>query len=135
MGNVNPECTEWEHISAINRERLVRIADKWMLPASHFIVYKSPNDAAKRVLKEQLGLKNLELKGPFAYSEVYDIERANIINNWDLEFVYTGELEKLPSRNPAWKELSFVDVKTVQDKDFARNHQDILANLGIRKAG
>ncbi|PSN99834.1 hypothetical protein B9Q05_11280 [Candidatus Marsarchaeota G2 archaeon ECH_B_1] len=133
MGKVNPEFAEWEHIGAINRERLLRIADKWMLPASHFIVYESPNDAVKRVLKEQLSMQNLELKGPFVYSEVYDIERANIKNHWDLEFVYTGELEKLPPQNPAWKELGFVDVNALNDKEFARNHQDILANLGIRK--
>ena len=51
--------------------------------------------------------------------------------HWDMEFVFRGELDGLP-RSTAWKELRFIDVSKVPDREFARSHQDILAEVGLR---
>jgi len=133
MGRVNPEFSDWEHIGALDKSRLERLSARWMLPSSHFVLYESPEGGAKRVLKEQLGLEEVPLVGPHIYTEVYDIERANIKNHWDLEFVFLGELKGEPAPHPAWLELKFRDMKTMRDDEFARNHQDILRHLGIYK--
>ncbi|MEM3670671.1 MAG: NUDIX hydrolase [Thermoprotei archaeon] len=132
LGRVNPEYVDWEHIGALDQTRLSRFSPKWMLPSSHLILYESPTEAARRVLKEQLGLDGLKLDGPHVYTEVYDIERAGLRNHWDTEFIFRGELEKEPDPHPAWLELKFRDAKTMSEEEFARNHQDILRNVGVR---
>jgi hypothetical protein len=50
MGRVNPEYPAWEHIGALNKVRLERYSDKWMLPSSHLVLYESPRQAAERIL-------------------------------------------------------------------------------------
>jgi ADP-ribose pyrophosphatase YjhB (NUDIX family) len=133
MGKVNPDYEGWEHIGAISRDRLMRIADRWMLPASHLMVKEAPDAAAHRVLDEQLGLRRLPLSGPQVYSEVYDIPAANIKDHWDIEFIYMGELDREPPNHPAWRQIAFVDADSLGDAEFARNHSDILVNVGVRR--
>jgi ADP-ribose pyrophosphatase YjhB (NUDIX family) len=133
MGKVNPEYLDWEHIGALNKTRLGRYRDKWMLPSSHLVLYESPKQAAERILKEQLGLEVVKLGDPIIFTEVYDIEPANLKNHWDFEFVFLAELERNAVSHPAWAELEFVDVSTMADDSFARNHQDILAQAGLRR--
>ncbi|HKM77599.1 MAG TPA: hypothetical protein VJZ03_00860 [Candidatus Bathyarchaeia archaeon] len=41
-----------------------KFSKAWMLPSSHLIIYESPHDAAKRILKEQPELDNLKLNEP-----------------------------------------------------------------------
>lgn len=70
------------------------------------------------------------------FSEVYDAPKYEIKNHWDVEFVFSKEVEKNEesiSRNPALEQfgISF-DVRILQDKEFARSHQDILSEIGAR---
>ncbi len=127
VGKVNPEY-DWVDIGALSKERAKKASDRWMLPSSHLLLYESARDAAERVLKEQLSLEWSSLRSvePSVFSEAYGTP-----THWDTEFVFRGELPSLPS-NRAWNELEFVDVSRLPDSQFARNHQDILAELSIR---
>ncbi len=127
LGKVNPEV-DWVRIGALSKERAEKISGRWMLPSSHLLLYESPLGAAKRISKEQLTLdwEDVKTREFQDFSEAYSDP-----THWDTEFVFKGELESLP-QSPAWRELRFVDVSTVPDKEFARSHQDIVAEAGLR---
>ncbi|HZW55734.1 MAG TPA: hypothetical protein VFF30_05540 [Nitrososphaerales archaeon] len=142
MGKVNQDY-DWITIGALDKASTSRISNRWILPSSHLLLYESPFDGAKRILREQLGVDSLDLDGPRVYSEVYDAPKLDIKNHWDIEFVFVGDAKNsvsphlLPdsssptSRRP-WSKLEFVDVTGLKDSEFARNHQDILAEAGFR---
>jgi ADP-ribose pyrophosphatase YjhB (NUDIX family) len=115
---------EWERIGGLNRERAELNSKGWMLPSCHLLFGESPQDAAKRVLADQLGMQDQKLQGPVVFSEVYGPK-----NHWDLEFIFTGERAEAKPHT-AWKELRFVDTSKLQQTEFARSHQDILAHVG-----
>ncbi len=123
MGRLDPSGP-WDHIGALDPERAQANSAGWMLPSSHLILGESPEAAAERILKEQLGLPSQPLRGPFVFSEVYGAK-----NHWDLEFIFVGEREEV-AQHPAWTELRFVDVNGVPRDQIARYHEDILAHVG-----
>ena len=132
LGKVNKDY-DWIRIGALNQESVSRISQRWMLPSSHLLMYESPKDAARRVLKEQLGLDEQGIQGPRVFSEVYDAPKNEVKNHWDMEFVFTKEIrEKEDINHPAWSKLEFLDVRKLRDSEFARNHQDILIEMGAK---
>jgi ADP-ribose pyrophosphatase YjhB (NUDIX family) len=122
MGHLNKNAP-WDHIGALDSERVKRHSRGWMLPSSGLIFGESPQEAATRILKEQLGLENENLEGPRIISEIYGDEE-----HWDLEFLFLGELENAPSHN-AWLELKFVDLSKTRREEIARLHEDVLAHV------
>lgn len=130
MGKLN-QAYDWDHIGALDDDRKQRHSGGWMLPSSHLMLGESPSDAASRILLEQLGLKDVNLERPEAYSESYTTGRSGNGEHWDLEFVFRGRYEGGIS-HPAWKELAFVDPNAPAEQ-FARNHQDILRSAHLRK--
>jgi len=134
LGKPNPSFPDWDNIGALNPQRIARISTRWMLPSSHLMLYESPHDAGRRILREQLDLEETPLKMN-VFNEVYDIPNVGLKNHWDIEFVFTGEvaaatLKRIP---PQWTALEFVQPSALKAEDFARNHQDILSHLGIWK--
>ncbi len=123
MGHLDPAAS-WDHIGALDTERAEANSKGWMLPSSHLLIGESPEAAAERILKEQLGLPGLPLNGPQVFSEVYGAK-----NHWDLEFVFIGERGQI-GQHPAWSELAFVDVNETPRDHIARYHEDILAHIG-----
>lgn len=127
MGHINKKAP-WDHIGALDPSRVERHSRGWMLPSCALMLGESPDQAAKRILKDQLGLEDQPLEGPFVFSEVY-----GPMNHWDLEFLFLGERGTAPS-NDAWSELKFVDLTKMRRADVARGHEDILAHMGKWKA-
>lgn len=123
VGRLRPDAP-WDHIGALDPARAEANSKGWMLPSSHLILGEGPVEAARRIMREQLGLKDLPVHGPLAFSEVYGSS-----NHWDLEFVFTGEIDTQPVHD-AWRELAFVDLNRAGKEDFARSHEDILAHIG-----
>jgi len=123
MGHLNPNGP-WDHIGALDAERAEMNSKGWMLPSSHLMLGESPQGAAERILKEQLGLPSQALTGPHVFSEVYGAK-----NHWDLEFVFAGERDQI-AQHPAWTDLAFVDVNETSRDQIARYHEDILAHVG-----
>jgi ADP-ribose pyrophosphatase YjhB (NUDIX family) len=123
MGRINKNA-EWDHIGALNGKRLERFASGWMLPSSHLILFETPEGAARRILREQLGIRNQALKGPLTFADT-----SGTSNHWDLGFIFTGERESAPASG-AWDELEFVDVATLKRDQIVRSQVDVLAYAG-----
>jgi ADP-ribose pyrophosphatase YjhB (NUDIX family) len=126
-GRINKKAP-WDHLGALDPERVEKHSKGWMLPSSALMLGESPKEAAERILKEQLGVAEQPLEGPFVFSEAY-----GPIRHWDLEFIFEGERAKTPS-NEAWSELVFIDLQKTRREDIVRGHEDILANVGKRIA-
>ncbi|HUI01290.1 MAG TPA: NUDIX hydrolase [Nitrososphaerales archaeon] len=123
MGRINKNA-EWDHIGALDSKRVERVASGWMLPSSHLILYETPAGAARRILREQLGVRNQVLAGPLAFADT-----SGNANHWDLGFVFTGERESPPSSS-AWDELRFVDVAGLKREEIVRSQLDVLSYAG-----
>lgn len=132
MGKMDPKA-DWEQIGALDPARVEAHRHGWVLPSSHLILHESPQEAAVRILREQLGLGPLRLDGPQVVSEVYTPRRFPSHHaHWDLEFLFRGTLEAgtVPSSH-AWTELRFVDPATTGAETIARSHEDLLASAGF----
>lgn len=132
MGQLNPSAP-WDHLGALDPERVEAWKGRWMLPASHLLYREGPDEAARRVLEELTGLAPRPLLGPTVTSEVYGPSRhPQMVRHWDLGFVYRGsasEGEIQPHK--AWSSLAFVDLGSVTPAEMARSHDDILAQVGL----
>ena len=104
MGTLEPSA-DWEHIGALDASRALVHSKGWMLPSSHLIFKESPQEAARRILSEQLGIAELGLTGPLVISYVDTPQRfLELGDHWDLEFVFRGELAANPIPKPsAWR--------------------------------
>ena len=127
LGRLNVTAP-WDHIGALDPPRAEANSKGWMLPSSHLILGESPEEASRRVLREQLGLADQTLTEPTVFSEVYGAS-----NHWDLDFIFGGERESI-GPHAAWRELRFVDLNLARKDDMARSHEDILAAVGKWKA-
>jgi ADP-ribose pyrophosphatase YjhB (NUDIX family) len=133
VGHMNPKAP-WDHIGALDPSRVEAHSHGWMLPSSHLIFRESPDDAARRIAREQLELPDLALSGPKVISEVYTPRRfPGTADHWDLEFLFRGELaaERLP-HPAAWTKLAFVDLRRTSKAEIARSHEDIMESAGLR---
>jgi ADP-ribose pyrophosphatase YjhB (NUDIX family) len=123
MGRINKNA-EWDNIGALDEKRVERFASGWMLPSSHLILFETPEGAARRILREQLGIRNQPLHGPMTFADT-----SGTANHWDLGFVFTGERESAPS-SAAWDELRFVEVAKLKRDEMVRSQLDVLAYAG-----
>jgi len=136
MGHMNPKAP-WDHIGALDPSRVEAHSRGWMLPSSHLIFRESPDDAARRIVREQLELPDLALSGPTVVSEVYTPKRfPGTAHHWDLEFLFRGQLAAADVGHPAaWKELAFVDLRRTSKSEIARSHEDVIEWAGLRFGG
>lgn len=133
FGRLNP-AAPWDHIGALDPPRVTVHSKGWMLPSSHMMIRESPQEAAARILKEQLGLDGkVDLSEPKVVSEVYTPKRfPGLASHWDLEFIFQGELDsKLLRQNKAWISLEFISVDRLKRSEISRSHEDILKHVGL----
>jgi ADP-ribose pyrophosphatase YjhB (NUDIX family) len=123
MGRINKNA-DWDHIGALDGKRVERFASGWMLPSSHLMLFETPEGAARRILREQLGIRNQTLGGPLTFSDT-----SGTSNHWDLGFIFTGERETAPS-SASWDELKFVDVAKLKRDEIVRSQLDVLTYAG-----
>jgi ADP-ribose pyrophosphatase YjhB (NUDIX family) len=134
MGRLNPKAP-WDHIGALDEGRIQAHSKGWMLPSSHLIIHESPQEAAVRILREQIGIASsiVALSDPKVVSEVSTPRRfPNLPHHWDIEFIFRGTLAR--SRVPksdAWVDLKFVDLGRTSRSEMARSHEDILESMGF----
>ncbi|MGH2689910.1 MAG: NUDIX domain-containing protein, partial [Actinomycetota bacterium] len=102
-------------------------ANLWVLPATHLLVGETPEQAARRIAKDQLAAPWLQLAdgGTFAHLR----PSAEGDPHWELAFVFETDLTV--SKVPPW----FTDLRGVQRRYlryevFAPGHGDIIADMG-----
>lgn len=135
MGKLDPSAP-WDHLGALDPERLEAWKDRWMLPSSHLLLREAPQAAAERILREMTPLAPRPLKGPQVASEVYAPERhPQAKEHWDLEFIFRASVSESELKaHPAWRELRFVETSTLTPAEVARAQGDILEHAGLRLA-
>lgn len=134
LGKVDPSGP-WDHVGAMFPELAQAASKGWMLPSSHILLFESPDDAARRILTEQVGAEGLQLSEPKIFSEVYNQKGRE--NHWDLQLIYQGTLspDNLPKTTGLWKELRFVDVDALSRDELVRSNGDILGRIGKSPPG
>jgi ADP-ribose pyrophosphatase YjhB (NUDIX family) len=132
LGHMDPRAP-WGHLGALDPGRAEAHAQRWTLPASHLILRESPQVAAQRILSEQLDLGPRALTGPEVVSEVgLPVRPPARPGHWDLLFLFRGELPPTELRpHPAWRELRFVDSRSLRREEMGRSHEDVLAAAGF----
>ena len=123
LGKVS-RAAPWDHLAALDSERVEKLSTGWMLPSSHLILFESPQEAAQRIVREQIRVTDQELSRPFAFAEAYGPN-----NHWDFHFIFRGERDSVPP-NDVWTELKFLDVTTLRKGEIVRAHDDILGFAG-----
>ncbi len=133
VGKVSPSAP-WGEIGGLDSRRIQLNSQGWMIPSCHLLQGESPQAAAVRVLKEQLGKESVRLGPPEIFSEVYTPRRhSGLSEHWDLEFVFRGTLpEAEPPQHVAWAELKYLDIAHTPRTEFIRSHDEILENLHFR---
>jgi len=122
MGKIDANAN-WDHIGALDSKRASRVSAGWMLPSSHLMLYEAPEGAARRILREQLSIRDMKLSGPLTF-----VDTSGVENHWDIGFIFLGDRDSLP-KNGAWRELAFVHPKEVGG-EVVRSQLDVLAYAG-----
>jgi ADP-ribose pyrophosphatase YjhB (NUDIX family) len=132
LGRLNP-AAPWDEIGALGGSLLERASKGWMIPSSHLMLLESPGDAARRVLREQLGFGTIRAGGPEVFSDVYDHPIAGP-NHWDVCYVFRVSVPAgfEPSRHAAWREIKFARTSQMEREELVRSHSDILEFAGFR---
>lgn len=133
LGKVNPSGPWWE-VAAIDEERLRSLGERWVLPATHLLLFEGPQEAARRIATEMLGRPTLNVGLPRVFSESYGRGEAGVDPHWDLQFVFSAPWTGPPpeeAKGALWKELRFVDVEKTPASSFGRGHGDVLALAGL----
>ena len=132
MGHLNPDA-RWDEIGALDADRVQANSTGWMLPSSHLMLLESPQEAAQRVLREQLGIERLELSEAKVVSEVGTPKRfPGLAGHWDFEFTFRGKMAGGSApRHDAWSELRFIDLARTSRQEIARSHDEVLVGAGF----
>jgi ADP-ribose pyrophosphatase YjhB (NUDIX family) len=123
MGKINKDA-HWDHIGALDAKRVQRHSGGWMLPSSHLMLFETPEGAARRILREQLHVRDMKITGPLTF-----VDTSGNENHWDIGFIYLGEREN-PPKSDAWRELRFVKSGELKREDIVRSQVDVLAYAG-----
>jgi len=135
VGRLDPTAP-WARIGGLDASRAKQWSEGWMLPSSQLLYYESPEESARRVAHEQLGVELAKLPTPILMSDT-TARSASALGNfhWDMGFVYLldGYSEE-PPHHPAWKELRFVEVSRTHRREFVRSQEDVLHLAGMDAA-
>jgi ADP-ribose pyrophosphatase YjhB (NUDIX family) len=107
---------------------------KWLIPASHLKYGEKPEDAATRVLVEQVGASKSKLSFLEVQSHLSQDPNDPEAAHWDLCLVYGGTVKGKIKRPEWFSELNFVKPKELKSDDFTRGHGDVLKELGVIKS-
>lgn len=131
VGRIDPRGP-WESIGALDPRRVAANVNGWMLPSCHLRYFEPPDEAARRILQEQLGAAGIALSPPEVHSEVYPPKRhPDHGEHWDLEFLFRGTwTHAYPPHHAAWTELRFVDPARTPRGAFTRSHDEVLELAG-----
>jgi ADP-ribose pyrophosphatase YjhB (NUDIX family) len=132
MGRINPDAN-WDHIGALDKKRAEMYSKGWMLPSSHLMLLESPQEASKRVLREQLVTERIKPTGPIVVSETYGrVQGPPSSVHWDIHFIFKAFMhEEELSKPTVWTDLRFVDLGETTRGEITRSHDDILKYAGL----
>jgi len=114
---------------------------KYILPARHLHWYESPVEAARSILRDQIGLDVPGSKISLVDVQSHvsgDINDEKEPPHWDICFLYKIQVTKSVAaklRRPAWfSELTFKPLGSMKQDDFTRGHGDVLEKAGMLRS-
>lgn len=122
----------WSELGNLEPASLAALQEHWLLPACHLVEFESPRAGAERIVREQLGIEHLDLRGPEVFSEAYPSSTSpESGHHWDLEFLYRADWPHgRELHSPAFRELRLIDTRTIGASNLGRGHGDILIHAG-----
>jgi ADP-ribose pyrophosphatase YjhB (NUDIX family) len=103
----------------------------WRLPASYLYEGENPDDAARRVLRDQLRMRGAKL-GPVTHYAFHDPSSWYPGHkHYDLCFVYEVRGAQPRTVPPWWTRLEFVDVKALRKDDMGSSMSDLMKVLRL----
>lgn len=131
LGRIDPRA-DWGSIGALDPDRVTRVESGWMLPSCHLLLYESPEEAAHRIAKEQLGRPDLALGSPLVFSDATPRPKVSPdAMHWDIGFIFSAEWRPAPGASPGpWARLEPLDLSTLERSDLVRGQGDVLAYAG-----
>ncbi len=127
--------SRWADVGALGADRRERVMGRWMLPSRQLLLFESPDDAARAVAREQLGLEPPDVSGPRVFSETYTRSGSTAADpHWDVHFVYSVPGPAVPPESTLWQRLEYIEVAGTPRHDFARGHGDVLELAGLPPA-
>jgi ADP-ribose pyrophosphatase YjhB (NUDIX family) len=93
---------------------------KWVLPAVIINVGEHPDDAARRVMQNQLGAMGEEPR-------LVQVQ-SHVGNHWDLCFIYQCGLPKSLNPPQIFTDRRFIEVSNLPT-DAATDHVDVIQQL------
>lgn len=132
LGRLDPSA-EWLEVGGLTPDRVRSIGDRWMLPSCHLLLLESPDDAARRIAREQLASELPRVEGLSVHSEGYRRPGETEGDpHWDLQFVYRVRWSSdRPPVAPVWRELAFRDLDRLPREEIARAQGDVLDLVGL----
>jgi len=106
-------------------------SNKWVLPASHLEYGEKPDDAAMRVLTQEVGVGHGKLTFREVQSHLSKDPKDPEAAHWDICFVYEGTLKDKVEQPDWFSDLRFLNPKKLSSEDFTRGHGDVLKESGI----
>jgi ADP-ribose pyrophosphatase YjhB (NUDIX family) len=123
--------SEWISAWAVySKEELEEAFTQWRLPSCYIREGEHPEDAVRRVIRDQLGLKKFTVSGPRVFSYAWPSDWYPGNDHWDLVLVYRVKTSERIKRLPWWKELSFVGKDDLRHANFGWN-DDLMKDLKI----
>jgi len=127
----NPEL--WYDEFPLNRVKPETWMSRWRLPATHLKFDEHPDDAARRVLEKQLGLRSynlslLEIQSHTGESTIYPGE-----THWDICFVYKAETSEEARPTEYFSELIYMEIDKIGPDDLGSGHGWVIESLKRRE--
>lgn len=105
----------------------------WVIPASHLRYGESLGEAAQRLLRDMLGIKEAYYSLIDVQSHVTEDPKDPDAAHWDLCFVFDTKISGRPTKPKWFSVLEFISLENLRPFDFERGHGDILQQLGLIK--
>jgi ADP-ribose pyrophosphatase YjhB (NUDIX family) len=113
-----------------NPDALPKEFGSWRFPSSYIREGESPDETLSRVIKDQLGLANFKVLSSKLLNFYEPSRRYPERMHWDYCFVYDVEINDIPVLKPWFSSLEYVDLKTLDQKEFGSAQGGLLKELG-----
>ncbi len=104
----------------------------WRLPAAYLYEGEGPDEAAYRVLRDQLRIRGVELGRPLCKAFYDPSSWFPGKRHYDLCFVYEVRAKPPKAVPPWWERLEFVDVGFLRKQDLGSAMSDLVRALRLK---
>jgi ADP-ribose pyrophosphatase YjhB (NUDIX family) len=101
----------------------------WRFPSSYIREGESPDETLARLIKDQLEVASFDIVSSKLLNFYEPSRRYPDRMHWDYCFVYEIKLNSTPTLRPWYSSLEYVDLKSLDPKDFGSAQGGLLNSL------